>query len=116
MPSTDPTSTPSTLSALAARPPLASGRVEPILGEAPPAANDDTAEAALDEQLLRAALRLTGERGSAAARFAHASAEQAYFAGGGAPYRWWLELTRVLDRMLAAEFCAQPAGERLPQA
>ena len=57
---------------------------------------------------------VTGERGTAAARFAHREAERAYFAGGGSPYRWWLSLTRVLDRMLATEFRANLGGEALP--
>jgi hypothetical protein len=81
--------------------------------EPPAAVNDD--EAADDVALLRSALRLAEQRGAAAARFAHAQAEKAYFAGGGAPYRWWLAVTRVLDRMLAAEFGIGPADEAQPQ-
>jgi hypothetical protein len=79
---------------------------------APEAANDNDVPG--DHALLRAALRLAAERGAAAAHFAHAQAEQAYFAGGGEPYQWWLSLTRVLDRMLAADFAPALAGESRP--
>jgi hypothetical protein len=83
------------------------------VGASREAANDE--DGAIDVALMRAAMRLTGERGTAAARFAHREAERAYFAGGGPSYRWWLSLTRVLDRMLATEFRASLGGEALPR-
>ncbi|HUQ12813.1 MAG TPA: hypothetical protein VM055_00875 [Novosphingobium sp.] len=68
----------------------------------PNAANDDDSDGDGDA-LLRAALRLFAEHGLGAARHAQARAEAAFFAGEREGYRWWLAVTRTLDRKLALE-------------
>lgn len=65
-------------------------------------ANDNAVDAGHDE-LLKAALRHFGEHGLGAARMARQSAEEAFFAGDGARYDWWLGICRMLDRRLAAD-------------
>ena len=70
--------------------------------ETAPAANDNAGEPANDA-LLRAALRLFAEHGLGAAHRAQAQAEDAFFAGNRERYRWWLSVTRTLDRKLAVE-------------
>ena len=52
---------------------------------------------------LRAALRHFARHGLGAAREARAHAEKAFFEGDRQSYRWWLEITRTLDRRLARE-------------
>lgn len=58
------------------------------------------------EEILRAALRHFAEHGLGAARAARIRAEAAFFAGDRQAYRWWLEITRTLDRRLAAQIGA----------
>lgn len=58
------------------------------------------------EALLRAALRLFASHGLGAARHAQAAAETAFFGGDRERYRWWLAVTRTLDRKLAIETAA----------
>lgn len=82
------------------------------------AANDDNPDGD-GEALLRAALRLFAEHGLGAARHAQSRAEAAFFAGERESYRWWLAVTRTLDRKLALELsgrCDQGADapELLP--
>jgi len=55
------------------------------------------------DQMLRAALRHFAEHGLGAAREARTQAEQAFFAGDQNAYKWWLGITRTLDRRLAAK-------------
>ena len=71
----------------------------------PAAANDDLADGE-GEALLRAALRLFASHGLGAARHAQAAAETAFFSGDRECYRWWLAVTRTLDRKLAIELAA----------
>ena len=71
----------------------------------PVAANDDLADGE-GEALLRAALRLFANHGLGAARHAQAAAEAAFFAADRERYRWWLAVTRTLDRRLAVELAA----------
>ncbi len=71
----------------------------------PLAANDDLSDSE-GEALLRAALRLFAAHGLGAARHAQAAAEAAFFGGDRASYRWWLSVTRTLDRKLAIELAA----------
>ena len=71
----------------------------------PAAANDDFTDGE-GEALLRAALRLFADHGLGAARHAQAAAETAFFAGNRERYRWWLAVTRTLDRKLAVELAA----------
>lgn len=71
-------------------------------GALPLAANDDLSDSE-GEALLRAALRLFAAHGLGAARHAQAAAETAFFDGDRARYRWWLAVTRTLDRKLALE-------------
>lgn len=70
------------------------------------AANDNRplgAPNALEDQVLRDALRHFAEHGLGAARAAREKAENAFFAGDRQAYDWWLGITRTLDRRLAAE-------------
>ncbi len=66
------------------------------------AANDNAA-IAVDDQVMKAALRHFAEYGLGAARVARSKAESAFFAGDRAQYDWWLSLCRTLDRRLAAK-------------
>lgn len=68
----------------------------------PVAANDDLSDGE-GEALLRAALRLFASHGLGAARHAQAAAQTAFFVGDRERYRWWLAITRTLDRKLAIE-------------
>lgn len=97
------------------RPPRTAPALAAALRSPPvPAAalNDDDADPAGDA-LLRAALRLFAEHGFAAARHAHWRGERAFFAADAERYRWWLAVTRTLDRTVAAELagrCAQASA------
>ncbi len=71
----------------------------------PVAANDDMSDGE-SEALLRAALRLFASHGLGAARHAQAAAQTAFFVGDRERYRWWLAVTRTLDRKLAIELAA----------
>ena len=73
-------------------------------------ANDNGSDPQGDA-LLRAALRLFAEHGLGAAHRAQASAEEAFFAGDRARYRWWLAVTRTLDRKLAVELAGRMGSE-----
>ena len=73
------------------------------------AANDNRADPAGDA-LLRAALRLFAEHGLGAGQRAQTEAENAFFAGNRASYRWWLAVTRTLDRKLAVELAGRTAA------
>lgn len=90
-------------------PRAALSRVRPlprVLGAVRPpaitAANDDNPDPA-GAALLRVALRLRLEHGPAAARHAQGRCERAFFAGDRPGYRWWREITRILDRALVGE-------------
>lgn len=63
--------------------------------------NDNEPDLA-NEALLRAALRLFEHHGLDATRFAHQRAEEAFFSGQRPAFRWWLAVTRTLDRKLVA--------------
>lgn len=54
------------------------------------------------DKALHAALRHFAEDGLGAARSARSRAEDAFFAGDRQTYDWWLSITRILDRRLAA--------------
>lgn len=65
-----------------------------------------------DDELLHAALRHFAEHGLGAARIAHTHAQAACAVEDQHSYDWWLEITRRLDRRLAAELerlSARPA-------
>ena len=68
------------------------------------AANDNgpspTARA-LNDQVLRAALRHFAEHGLSAARTARVKAEAALSAGDQQAFEWWLGITRTLDKRMA---------------
>jgi hypothetical protein len=55
------------------------------------------------EAVMRAALRHFAKHGLGAARAARAQAEAALLEGDKQAFDWWLEITRTLDRRLAAE-------------
>jgi len=73
-------------------------------------ANDNDAASPSTDQALHAALRHFSEHGLGAAREARTKAEEAFFAGDLEAYDWWLEITRTLDRRLAANL--QTGGVR----
>jgi hypothetical protein len=79
------------------------------LGDLEPA-NDNGCDPAGDA-LLRAALRLFAEHGLGAAHRAQTEAEAAFFAGERARYRWWLAVTRALDRKLAVDLAGRMGSE-----
>lgn len=60
-----------------------------------------------NELVLRAALRHFAEHGMGAAKVARAQAERAFFQGDRGTYDWWLDITRTLDRRLAASVSGQ---------
>jgi hypothetical protein len=78
---------------------------------APQAANDNRADPAGDA-LLRAALRLFAEHGLGAGQRAQTQAEEAFFAGNRASYRWWLAVTRTFDCKLAVELAGRTRAPR----
>jgi hypothetical protein len=94
-----------------ARPAL-SATIARIAVGAPPAqpANDDGADPDGDA-LLRAALRLFAQHGLGAGHRAQTEAEAAFFAGDRPRYRWWLAVTRALDRQLAVELAGRMGSE-----
>ncbi len=65
------------------------------------ASNDNSVGKSTDPALIEAALRFFAEHGLGAARAARHQAEQAFFAGDSAKYRWWLEICRQLDQRMA---------------
>lgn len=81
----------------------------------PAPANDDLSDRE-GEALLRAALRLFARHGLGAARHAQAAAEAAFFGGDRERYRWWLDVTRTLDRKLAIETAAMVGRRGNPDA
>lgn len=78
--------------------------------ETVPAANDNAGEPENDA-LLRAALRLFAEHGLGAGHRAQSQAEDAFFAGNRERYRWWLSVTRTLDRKLAVELSGRMGSD-----
>lgn len=64
------------------------------------------------EALLRAALRLFADHGLGAAHRAQTEAEAAFFSGNREGYRWWLAITRTLDRKLAVELAGRMGSDR----
>ncbi len=72
-------------------------------------ANDNGKPRTATDQVLHAALRHFAEHGLGAAREARAQAEEAFFAGDRQSYDWWLDITRTLDRRLAANL--EQSGE-----
>ena len=75
------------------------------------AANDNGADPQGDA-LLRTALRLFAEFGLGAGHRAQGEAESAFFAGNRDRYRWWLAVTRTLDRKLAVELAGRMGSDR----
>lgn len=67
------------------------------------AAANDNAGIAINDQVMRAALRHFAEYGLGAARIARTRAEEAFFAGDRKQYDWWLSLCRALDRRMATQ-------------
>ena len=75
------------------------------------AANDNGADPQGDA-LLRAALRLFADHGLGAGHRAQGEAEAAFFSGDRERYRWWLAVTRTLDRKLAVELAGRMGSAR----
>lgn len=63
------------------------------------------------DALLRAALRMFADHGLGAAHRAQTQAEAAFFSGNRDRYRWWLAVTRTLDRKLAVELAGRMGSE-----
>ena len=74
------------------------------------AANDNVADPR-DDALLRTALRMFADHGLGAGHRAQNEAEAAFFAGERERYRWWLAVTRTLDRKLAVELAGRMGSE-----
>ena len=74
------------------------------------AANDNTADPQ-DDGLLRTALRMFAAHGLGAGHRAQTEAEAAFFAGERERYRWWLAVTRTLDRKLAVELAGRMGSD-----
>ena len=70
------------------------------------AVNDNGADPQ-GEALLRAALRMFADHGLGAGHRAQIEAEAAFFSGNRDRYRWWLAVTRTLDRKLAVELAGR---------
>ena len=64
------------------------------------------------DALLRAALRMFADHGLGAAHRAQTQAEAAFFSGNRERYRWWLAVTRTLDRKLAVELAGRMGSDR----
>lgn len=75
------------------------------------AVNDNGADPQGDA-LLRAALRLFADHGLGAGHRAQTEAEAAFFSGNRERYRWWLAVTRTLDRKLAVELAGRMGSAR----
>lgn len=86
------------------------GALPASLPAIPAAANDNGCDPDNDA-VLRSALRLFAEHGLGAGHRAQAKAEEAYFAGERERYRWWLTVTRVLDRKLAVELTGRMGSD-----
>ena len=67
----------------------------------PQSVANDNGEAHVDDKMLESALRFFAEHGLGAARAARHNAEQAFFDGESAKYRYWLTICRVLDKRMA---------------
>ena len=74
------------------------------------AVNDNGADPQ-GEALLRAALRLFADHGLGAGHRAQIEAEAAFFSGNRERYRWWLAVTRTLDRKLAVELAGRMGSD-----
>lgn len=83
------------------------------------AANDNAFTNAVvtpNDKVLHAALRHFAEDGLSAARSARLKAEDAFFAGDRQTYDWWLSITRILDRRMAAHAVIQRStSAQMPQ-
>ena len=75
------------------------------------AVNDNGADPQ-GEALLRAALRLFADHGLGAGHRAQTEAEAAFFSGDRERYRWWLAVTRTLDRKLAVELAGRMGSDK----
>ena len=75
------------------------------------AVNDNGADPQ-GEALLRAALRLFADHGLGAGHRAQSEAEAAFFSGNRERYRWWLAVTRTLDRKLAVELAGRMGSDK----
>lgn len=73
-------------------------------------ANDNAsfAERSQDnDRVMHAALRHFATHGMGAAKVAREQAEKAFFKGDRDTYDWWVDITRTLDRRLAASVSGQ---------
>lgn len=82
-----------------------------VPGEPAAAVNDNGANPDSDA-LLRTALRMFANYGLGAGQRAQGEAEAAFFAGERERYRWWLAVTRTLDRQLAVELAGRMGSDR----
>lgn len=79
----------------------------PMPAGLPAAAVNDNGADPKGDALLRAALRLFADHGLGAGHRAQTAAEAAFFSGNRERYRWWLAVTRTLDRKLAVELAGR---------
>lgn len=73
---------------------------------------NDNGEDPQGDALLRTALRMFADYGLGAGQRAQYEAEHAFFAGDRDRYRWWLAVTRTLDRKLAVELAGRMGSAR----
>lgn len=78
----------------------------------PGAAANDNGVDRQGDALLRTALRMFADYGLGAGHRAQGEAEAAFFAGERERYRWWLAVTRTLDRKLAVELAGRMGSHR----
>ena len=83
----------------------------PMPAGLPAAAVNDNGADPQGDALLRAALRLFADHGLGAGHRAQIEAEAAFFSGDRERYRWWLAVTRTLDRKLAVELAGRMGSE-----
>ncbi|KEO91771.1 hypothetical protein EH31_03615 [Erythrobacter longus] len=70
--------------------------------------NADFAERSQNnDRVMRAALRHFATHGMGAAKVAREQAEKAFFKGDRDTYDWWVDITRTLDRRVAASVSGQ---------
>ncbi len=86
----------------AARTTEVSALVKVLTASVPLNAANDNGVGIGGDRMLKAALRHFAEHGLAAAEVARQSAEDAFFAGERAEYRWWMSICAALDRHMAA--------------
>ena len=85
-----------------------------LLARKPQSVANDNGEAPVNDEMLEAALRFFAQHGLGSARAARHNAEQAFFSGESAKYRYWLTICRVLDKRMAIISARNLEGSETP--